>query len=174
MLGGQARTAGAAAPGAWPPPPALVQTPQHAWGTHTRGLGGPSELCIHGSHQPPSPPQPALRSPTPRPSLSVSEPLPRPSSAGQGPREGVGGGGVCGLRGGPWGQCPGGDLLGPSRAPALPHGPSTLVAETASRQESIASTCLRPAGGPGRGRGSSHPGGPTQHPCPGLGEEGRG
>lgn len=78
-----------------------------------------------------------------------------------------------GLRGGPWGQCPGGDLLGPSQAPALPHGPHTLVAETASKQESIASTCLRPAGGSlEEARGSSHPGGPTAAPLSWAGRGG--
>lgn len=133
VLGGQARMA--AVPGTWPPPPAVVQTPPRVWGAHTRGLGGPSGLCIRGSHQPPSPPQPALHSLTFRPSLSFSQPLPRPSAAGQGPREGVAGGRVHGLRGGPWGQCSWGDLLGPSRVPALPHSPSTLMAETTSRQE---------------------------------------
>lgn len=127
VLGSQARMAGAAVLGARPPPPALLQTPPRVWGAHTRGLGGPSGLCICGSHQPPPPPRPALRSPTPRPSLSVSEPLLRPSAARQGPRESVGGGRVCGPRGGPRGRCPRGDLLGPSQVPALPHSPSTLV-----------------------------------------------
>ena len=164
VLGGQAQMAGAAVPGTRPPPLALVQTPPRMWGAHTRGLSGPSGFCIHGSHQPPSPPQPTLHSLTLRPSLSFSQPLPRPSAAGQGPREGVGGGGVRGPRGGPWGQCPWGDLLGPSRVPALPHGPSTLMAETMSRPESIASTRPRPAGGAGKRPGAARIWEP--HPAP--------
>lgn len=120
VLGSQARMAGAAVPGARPPPPACCKA--HTQGGLAAPPGSASEAVTS-----PRLHRPALRSPTPRPPLSVSEPLLRPSAARQGPRESVGGGRVRGPRGGPRGRCPRGDLLGPSQVPALPHSPSTLV-----------------------------------------------